>query len=142
MKCWFIRIVWVLLGLFVAIQFVPVDRTNPPVTAPMTAPPAVNDLLRRACFDCHSNETIWPWYAYVAPASWLVARDVVEGRKHLNLSTWGDFSSTKRESKASEMAEEVEAGEMPPSQYLLIHRDAVLTPEEKHVLRAWADEVQ
>lgn len=139
MKRWILRVAWVLLGLFVVAQFVPVDRSNPPVTSSIAAPADVQAILRRSCFDCHSNETVWPWYAYVAPASFLVAHDVEEGRRHLNLSTWGDLSAAKRASKASEMSEEVSLGAMPPSQYLLLHGDARLSPAEVKVLSLWAD---
>jgi hypothetical protein len=129
----------VLAVAFVAIQFVPVDRTNPPVTSPLVAPEPVKSILQRACNDCHSNETRWPWYAYVAPVSWLVADDVKDGRRHLNLSAWGEMSDAKRLSKADNMAEEVEAGRMPLPKYVLIHRDAKLSHEDVVALRKWAD---
>ena len=70
-----------LAAVFVAIQLVPVHRDNPPVASDLDAPADVKSILRRACYDCHSNETRWPWYAYVAPVSWLVAHDVEEGRR-------------------------------------------------------------
>ena len=74
--------------LFVAIQLVPVDRSNPPVEADLEAPEAVTAVLRTACYDCHSNETHWPWYSYVAPVSWLVAHDVEEARSEFSFSRW------------------------------------------------------
>jgi hypothetical protein len=126
----------------VAIQFVPVERTNPPVTSPLVAPEPVKSILQRACNDCHSNETRWPWYAHVAPVSWLVADDVKDGRRHLNFSTWGELSDNKRVSKADEMAEEVEAGRMPMSNYVWIHGDAKLSQEDVAALRKWADGVE
>lgn len=142
MKRWLVRIAWFLLGILVVIQFVPVDRDNPLVTNPIAAPANVQAILKRSCWDCHSNETIWPWYARVAPASWLVAHDVKEGRRHMNLSTWGDSSPAKRRSKAGEMSDEVEADAMPPFPYTLLHRDARLSPEDKKVLTAWAEDLQ
>ncbi len=78
----------VLIIALVAIQLVPVDRTNPPVETEVPATVEVRSILRRACYDCHSNETVWPWYSRIAPISWLVARDVREGREKVNLSTW------------------------------------------------------
>jgi cytochrome c551/c552 len=83
-------VVGVLLVLFIGIQFIPVNRSNPPVTAQIKwDSPQTQVLARRACMDCHSNETIWPWYSYVAPASWLVYYDVQRGRSQINLSTLG-----------------------------------------------------
>lgn len=142
MKRFFRVTVIVLAAVFLAIQLVPVERTNPPVTSPLVAPEPVRSILARACNDCHSNETRWPWYAYVAPMSWLVTKDVVAGRKHLNLSEWGGFSADKRSSKADSMAEEVEKGEMPLSNYVLIHHDAKLSPADAVALRDWADDVE
>jgi hypothetical protein len=127
---------------FVVIQFVPVERTNPAVTRPLVAPEPVGSILKRSCYDCHSNETKWPWYAHVAPVSWLVADDVVKGRKKLNLSTWGDYSNAKRSSKADSMAEEVEDGQMPLPKYVRIHADAKLSAEDVKAIREWADGVE
>lgn len=131
---------WVglVLALAVAIQLIPVERSNPPVTERLAAPPPVEDLLRRACMDCHSNETVWPWYARVAPASWLVARDVREGREHLNLSTWDRYDARKRAELLEEMAEEVEEGKMPLKIYLPLHPEARLTASERALLVRWA----
>jgi hypothetical protein len=103
-----------LAAIFVLIQFVPVDRTNPPVEGEVPAPPEVREVLQRACYDCHSNETNWPWYSRVAPVSWLVARDVHEGREHLNFSTWNRLSTRDQVEAMRESWEEVEEGEMPP----------------------------
>ncbi len=125
----------VLLGLA---QLVPVPRENPPVTAEIPAPPAVRALLERACYDCHSHETRWPWYARVAPASWLVAWDVAEGREHLNLSRWDDYDAEEQGELREEMWEEVEEGEMPLWYYLPLHPEARLTADERATLRAWA----
>src|SRR6185436_12929985 len=88
---------------FLALQLVPVERTNPPLKAPLQAPAPVDAILRRACYDCHSNESRWPWYGYVAPVSWLVADDVKQGRKHLNFSDWNEYSAKKREHKLEEI---------------------------------------
>ena len=120
--------------LFAVAQLLPLGgtRDNPPVVAePPWADPAARALAQRACFDCHSNETRWPWYSYVAPASWLVVYDVSEGRKHLNFSDWA------RAEDADEAAEEVLEGEMPPTAYVLAHREAALTPQERRQLASW-----
>jgi hypothetical protein len=120
------------------IQLVPVDRSNPPVTGQIEADPAVMAVLRTSCFDCHSNETKWPWYSAVAPVSWLVAYDVEEGREHLNFSTWASLSPEKQRAVISECREEVEEGEMPIDIYVSLHAEAALSAEAKLVLRQWA----
>ncbi len=84
-----------------------VDTSNPPVTADVPASAAVKGILRRACYDCHSNETQWPWYGRIAPVSWLLARDVREGRAELNFSTWNQYSTQQRVKKLKESWEEV-----------------------------------
>jgi len=139
MKRWILRIALVLAVVFLAIQFVPAGRTNPAVTKSIEAPPEVLDILRRSCFDCHSNESRWPWYAYVAPVSWLVVHDVDEGRAELNFSHWGDMPQGKRDSKAGSMIEEIEEGEMPLEQYLWMHGEAKLSPADIAVLTKWSE---
>ena len=133
---------WVVLVVAVAvvvIQFVPVARpSNPPVTSEVPASPEVRAILRRGCYDCHSNETAWPWYSKVAPVSWLVARDVREGRAELNFSTWDQYSTKQRAKKLRESFEEVAEGEMPPWFYMPVHSDAVLSPQERSALRSWS----
>ena len=123
----------------VAMQLIPLPRTNPPATAPLSAPPELQAVLDRACMDCHSHATKWPWYAYVAPVSWLVVYDAHEGREHLNLSTWGERSEKKRAKQAHEMWEEVEEGEMPLPPYLWLHPGAKLSDADKALLRAWSE---
>ena len=90
------KIVLTLVALLVLIQLIPVDTENPVVTAEVDAPTEVLEVLRRACYDCHSNETAWPWYTHVAPVNFLVAHDVEEGREHLNFSEWDRYDAEKR----------------------------------------------
>ena len=125
-------------GVAVLIQLVSFERTNPPVTGEVEAPPEVKALLKRACFDCHSHDTTWPWYSKVAPVSWLVHRDVVEGRKHLNFSTWAAVKPERKAKKFDDIVEEVEGGDMPPWFYLPMHPEAKLTPEEQQTILRWA----
>jgi len=132
---------WTVLGLvvsLVAIQAVPVNRLNPPVEVDVPAPANVRAVLRRACYDCHSNQTVWPWYSHVAPVSWLVARDVRDGRADLNFSTWNRLSTPQQSKKLRETWKEIAEGEMPPSLYLGIHRQAALSTEDRTSLRDWA----
>jgi hypothetical protein len=102
-------------------------------------PPPVLSMLRRACFDCHSNGTRWPWYAYVPPASWLVGHDVREGRGHLNFSRWGEYSPFDRADLLDEACELVTREEMPLWQYRLLHDEARLTAGEREALCAWTE---
>jgi Haem-binding domain len=124
--------------VLVAIQLVPVERSNPPVETEVSAPTDVRSILRRACYDCHSNETAWPWYSRIAPVSWQIARDVREGRKALNFSTWNRLTTKQRLKAMHESWEEVAEGEMPPWLYLPPHPDARLSSSDRSVLRAWS----
>ncbi|GAB4273901.1 MAG: hypothetical protein Kow0080_21840 [Candidatus Promineifilaceae bacterium] len=124
------------VGGFLLIQLVPYGRshTNPPVIRePNWDSPQTRELAQRACFDCHSNETIWPWYSNIAPFSWLTQHDVEEGRQKLNFSEWG---SGREGERAHEMAETILEGEMPPVIYLPTHPNARLTDAEKQALIA------
>lgn len=122
------RIVLVAIALFALIQLVPYgrDHENPPVVAePAWDSPQTRELFFRACKDCHSHETVWPWYGSIAPASWLLQRDVEEGRDHFNVSRWGQGKQD-----ADEAANMVRKGEMPPWFYLPAHPEARLTDAE------------
>jgi hypothetical protein len=120
------------IALFVLIQVLPIghDHSNPPVVqdAPWRTADA-REVAKRACYDCHSNETTWPWYSNIAPLSWQIQRDVVEGRQKLNFSTWG-----QGEQETEEIAEVIQGEEMPPRTYLVLHPAAKLSPSEKEVL--------
>lgn len=131
---WRARLKWVvivIIGGFFLIQLVPYghNHTNPPVQSePAWDSPETRALVDTACFDCHSNETDWSrWYSNVAPASWLVQRDVDEGRQHLNFSEWNQGGQPRR---MRELVEAVQRGNMPPAQYLLLHSEAKLTQEQ------------
>jgi cytochrome c551/c552 len=123
--------------LLILAQFVPVDRTNPPVEQDVAAPADVDSILRRACYDCHSNETVWPWYSRIAPVSWLVVHDTNEGREHVNFSTWNRLSPAERDEVLEELWEEVEADGMPLPIYVPMHPEARLSDADKAALQAW-----
>ncbi|MBT8337813.1 MAG: heme-binding domain-containing protein [Gemmatimonadetes bacterium] len=130
-----------LLAVFVALQLYPVDRANPPVTAALDLPEGeVGDILRDACLDCHSHETVWPWYSRIAPASFFVADHVEEGREHLNFSTWTTEDVESRDHMLEEMVEVMEEREMPLRSYTLIHPEARLTGAQRSLLIRWARE--
>ena len=130
-------IISILIGILVFIQFIPADRSNPPISADLNVTPEVKEILKNSCYDCHSNETVWPWYSYVAPVSWLITNDVKDGRRHLNFSEW-ELLSTRDQIKASdEIREEVEEGEMPLPIYTFMHGDADLTEDQTKVIAEW-----
>jgi hypothetical protein len=133
-------LVAVLVIGFVAIQLVPYgrDHGNPPVVnEPVWDSARTERLARGACFDCHSNETVWPWYSNIAPASWLVFRDVQEGRDSVNFSEWPeDLPAGAGAVIGDEAAELVTEGEMPPWQYRIAHSAARLSAAEKLELAA------
>jgi hypothetical protein len=121
--------------IFMGIQLVPYGRNheNPPVNRePVWKSNDIRSLAKRGCFDCHSNETVWPWYSRVAPMSWLVYRDVDSGRKALNFSEWQD--GRRDGENATKIKDEIAEGEMPPIMYRFIHSDARLTTDEKRQL--------
>ena len=130
--------------VFLLMQFVRPDRTNPAVdpsvelhaVVEVSAP--VSSLLRAACYDCHSNETVWPWYAHVAPSSWFLTKHVNEGRRHLNFSDWGNYPPSKADHKLEEVIEYVEDGKMPLSSYTPLHPEAKLSDEQRVEIIEWA----
>ncbi len=123
-------ILFLLLVTLMGIQFIPVDRTNPPVTHEVNwDSPQTREIAKRACFDCHSHETVWPWYSYVAPFSLRIAEHVEHGREHLNFSDWSQPNE-----EFEEIEEVFEEGEMPLWDYLLIHSEAKLTVDEREAL--------
>jgi hypothetical protein len=137
------RALLVLLGVLVAIQLWPVSRDNGPGTVDaVAAPPEVKALLRRACADCHSGATVWPWYSHVAPVSWFVAHHVHEGREHLDLATLSAAKPKRRAKLAGEIAEEVDEHGMPLPSYLWLHPEARLTDAERKTIVDWANAVQ
>jgi cytochrome c551/c552 len=122
-------IIIILIALFVIFQFIPYgkDHNNPPVVSePNWDSQQTRDLAKRACFGCHSNETIWPWYSNIAPISWLVYKDVAEGRQRMNFSDWNNSHRA-----VDEIISEISEGGMPPSQYLPLHPTAKLSSAEK-----------
>ncbi len=138
----------IVAAVFILIQFRQPDRSNPPTDQSMTIAaqaeftPPVSKLLTTSCFDCHSNETHWPWYSYVAPVSWLVADDVRKGRGNLNFSDWGKYTKSKRVLKLGEIYEEVSKGDMPLQEYLYIHKDARLTAADRDSITDWTERVR
>jgi mono/diheme cytochrome c family protein len=127
------KILGAIILVIIAIQFIPYGKnhTNPAVLAePQWDSLQTKELFARSCADCHSNQTKWPWYSKIAPISWLVQRDVDEGREHFNVSMWG----IQKKNKGDEAKEEFDKGEMPPWFYLPPHPEARLSKSEAKAL--------
>ncbi|MBM4171059.1 MAG: heme-binding protein [Ignavibacteria bacterium] len=122
----------------IALQFVEVERTNPPVTGDLKAPAEVKKIFKKSCYDCHSNETEWPWYSHVAPVSWLIIDDVNVGRKQLNFSEWERLASRKRNELKKEIWNEINKGNMPLKIYTYVHPASTLDLTQKNIIKHWA----
>ena len=114
----------------------PTDITNV-----VKVPQDVQSVLAKSCYDCHSNNTVYPWYSNIQPAAWFLADHIKDGKRHLNFSEFGSYPLDKKLKKLKEIAEEVEEDEMPISSYTLIHRNTTLTPEEKVLLTTWVKSI-
>ncbi len=131
------------LAVFLLIQLIPVRRDNPAAVPAQDfiqveqPPDEIAQQIRRSCYDCHSYNTQWPWYSYVAPVSWLVANHVHEGREKVNFSTWGALSPRKKEHAIEEIIEYLDNEKMPLYSYTLIHRDARLDDQKRSALIAY-----
>jgi hypothetical protein len=103
-------------------------------------PKEIENIFRNSCYDCHSNQTVYPWYSFVSPVKYLVGYDIEEGRKELNLSNWTDFSDIKKIRVLNEIVETIETDEMPYPVYLITHRDARLSNSQKENLFQWVEQ--
>lgn len=134
-----IKVIFLLVVIaLIGIQFIPVDRSNPPVMGEIKAPDNVKSIFRAACYDCHSNQTKWPWYSKVAPVSWLIEKHVQNGREHLNFSDWEEYDDTWKSKKKLDIWEEVNTGKMPMEMYTYLHTNAILSITQKDIIREWA----
>src|SRR5204863_8991438 len=131
----------------IAIQFMTgPDKTTisevPPddITTKAAVPADIQVILKRSCYDCHASQTVWPWYSNIAPVSWLVADDVVKGRQKMNFNTWGKLSASKQEKRFSDIIDQVTDTLMPLPNYLIIHKDAVLSDGDRQLIIKWANE--
>jgi len=129
------------IGIFIlfviAIQFIGKRVDNPPVTAPFKAPEEVVEILRRACYDCHSNETKLSWYDHIAPVSWLISADVAEARSRFNFSTWDTLAPADQQGRLWEMVNMVQNGKMPLATYTAAHPAAKLTVKDLAILKKY-----
>lgn len=137
---------WSLIG-FAMIQFVPTDKVNPPVDLKVNfidvrkTPAKIQGLLKGACYDCHSNETVYPKYAHIAPISWSIKSHVNEGREHLNLSVWGTYNKDLKESMLKKAVQTIQNKTMPMPGYIVYHEEANLSDAERALLVKYFDEI-
>ena len=117
----------------------PTSQISPLANGDIAAPAQINMLLTRACYDCHSNETRWPWYSRIPPVSWLIARDVSLGRRELNFSEWRSYYPQTRRRKLQWMGRALREGSMPPWTYRLMHPGARLTGAERAMIDQWIE---
>ncbi|HEY6951213.1 MAG TPA: heme-binding domain-containing protein [Bacteroidota bacterium] len=144
MKKILIRIILGLLGLFVVAQFIRPQLSNPQSDPALSIrnykgiPPEVVARMEKSCFDCHSNETRWPWYSNITPVNFLLAKDVNNGRRHVNFSEWMSYKPGRVKSILDNIYDQVYNHEMPLSQYQLMHPDSKLTAADVKILCDWA----
>lgn len=137
------KLLFALLAAFIIIQFFPIDKTNPPVdknkdflTLKKT-PEDIALLIRNSCYDCHSNETKYPWYAKIQPVAWYLKDHIDEGREEFNFSEFANYEPLRQAKKMRKSAHEIEEGEMPLESYTYIHQEAKLTSEQKEKLQKY-----
>jgi hypothetical protein len=139
---------WIVAGsiaFLILIQIIQPSRTNPPVVASRSleahveVPPAVQAVLKRSCYDCHSSATAWPWYSYVAPVSWYVANDVNTGRSHVNFQNWeAQVNQQEGLEHLGLVCKLIRNGTMPPADYRVMHKGTDVSPEETATVCAWS----
>jgi hypothetical protein len=140
------KILYAILGILIVIQFVPSGRPdNKPVAGSdiheqLNVPGEVSTILKNACYDCHSQEVKYLWYASVAPVSFLISRDVRKGRKHLDFSLWKEIPLKKKLKVLGEIGEEVEEGDMPLPIYPPLHPEAKLSQEDRELILSWTEQ--
>ncbi|MCE4066467.1 heme-binding domain-containing protein [Chryseobacterium gleum] len=137
---------WTLVA-FALIQFFPIDRTNKPVDAAVNfgdarkSPEKIRTLLKNACYDCHSNETVYPKYAFIAPVSWSVKSHVNEGREHLNFSVWETYNKDLKENMLTKSVQTIRNRTMPMPGYIVYHKEANLSEAERALLTQYFEEM-
>jgi hypothetical protein len=133
---------FILIGLLIAIQFIPTDKTNPPINdnIKLNASTEVMNILKRACYDCHSCETKWPTYSAIAPISWNIIGHVNDGRKALNYSEWKNIDPKIKIKRLERTIKTVNNGMMPLPNYLRFHEEAILSDADKNIIVEWSKE--
>lgn len=136
----------VIVVAVIALQFFRIDKVNPLVVqaetleATTVIPPDIGLIIGRSCNDCHSNQTIYPWYSNLQPMAWMLKNHIDDGRRKLNFSVWNTYTAQKRSKRLDDICEQLESREMPLPSYLWIHRDAVLSDSDAKALCDWAQQ--
>jgi hypothetical protein len=140
-------LLWI-IGIFALMQFIPIDRTNKPIDKKqnfvdvLQSPKQVQEILKNACYDCHSNEVKYPKYAYVAPVSWSVKHHINEGRQNVNFSEWSSYNPEQKGHIIEEIIETTESKEMPLKGYIPMHPEANLTDAQRKVFVDYFKELE
>ncbi len=141
----------ILIGLaivFIGIQFIPITLNQSEkvsendIIVSLNPPQEIAELLKTSCYDCHSNNSKYPWYDKIAPVSWWVAHHIDEAKEELNFSEWVAFTSKRKNHKLEEMIEVLDEGEMPLSSYLIMHGDAKVSTEQAEQLKNWINTIK
>jgi len=138
----------VIAVIFIGLQFTTPRHINPSVDAAQTlaattaVPPEISAVFARSCNDCHSNQTNWRWYTYVAPVSWFTVGHVNEGRQELNLSEWGRYGTRMKETRLNAICGQARAGTMPIASYTFVHRETKLSPDEVTKICKWTEDLR
>lgn len=142
------KILLIILAILVIIQFIRPERnistsvSANDITKHYTVPADVQNILQVSCFDCHSNNTKYPWYTNIQPVGWWLQHHVDEGKEHLDFSEFGSYTAKRQHHKLEEVIEQVKEGHMPLDSYLWIHKDAILSQSQKETLVSWADQLR
>jgi hypothetical protein len=137
-----------ILGVFIVIQFIQPARNNDGQVLPTNIsklydfPQNIQAVLKTACYDCHSNQTNYPWYTYLQPVGWMLSRHIKEGKAALNFSEFGSYSERRRASKLKAIGNSIHDGTMPLSSYTLIHKNARLSQDDKALIIGWAQKIK
>lgn len=135
-----------LVLVFVILQFFPPEKNNAPsdpkldMLSLLDAMEPVSELIRNACYDCHSNQTVYPWYSKISPFSWYLDKHIQKGKQDLNFSVYGQLDKADKIGVLADFCDEVDAGTMPLQSYTLLHKAARLTEEERELLCNWTEE--
>ena len=139
------KVMLIVVILFALIQLIPKPKKNLSDSIPEASieklypvPDSVLYILKTACYDCHSNNTFYPWYSNIQPFAWYLNNHITEGKKELNFDDFGNYSVRQQKSKVKSIASQIEDNEMPLTSYRLIHRKARLNKDEKQLIINWA----
>jgi uncharacterized membrane protein len=144
---WYKRIVLIIIVVFVGIQFIPTNRNTSTklletdVSKSFYIPKKVQKIFQNSCYDCHSNNTVYPWYNKIQPISFLMENHIKNGKKELNFSNFGAYSKRKQKSKLKGIYNQIRDNEMPLFSYTLIHRNAILSNEDKILIKKWTKQL-